>query len=75
MPAFLDKALEENPMKGEFLIPTMMEQMIREGNVSVKVLASADRWFGVTYTADKPLVVEALRGLTEEGLYPDGLWK
>ena len=75
MPAFLDKALEENPMKGEFLIPTMMEQMIREGNVSVKVLASADRWFGVTYTADKPMVVEALRGLTEAGLYPDGLWK
>ena len=75
MPAFLDKALEDNPMKGEFLIPTMMEQMIREGCVSVKVLSSADRWFGVTYAEDKPLVVNALRGLTEDGLYPDGLWK
>ena len=74
MPAFLDKALEENPMKGEFLIPTMIEQMIREGSVAIKVLSSADRWFGVTYSADKPLVVEALRSLTDAGLYPDGLW-
>ena len=75
MPAFLDKALEDNPMKGEFLIPTMMEQMIREGHVSVKVLSSAYRWFCVTYAEDKPLVVAALRGLTEAGVYPDGLWK
>jgi dTDP-glucose pyrophosphorylase len=75
MPAFLDRALEENPMKGEFLLPTMIEQLIREGTVSVKVLASADRWFGVTYAEDKPLVVQALRELTLAGQYPDGLWK
>ena len=75
MPAFLDKALTENPMKGEFLIPTMMEQMIREGIVSIKVLGCAERWFGVTYAEDKPLVVAALKELTESGKYPDGLWK
>lgn len=75
MPAFLDRALEDNPMKGEFLLPTMIEQMVREGTVSVKVLASADRWFGVTYAEDKPKVVQSLRELTEQGLYPDGLWK
>ena len=75
MPAFLDRALETNPMKGEFLLPTMIEQMVREGSVNVKVLASADRWFGVTYAEDKPKVVQSLRELTDRGLYPDGLWK
>jgi len=75
MPAFLDRALEVNPMKGEFLIPTMMEQLIREGRVAVKVLNSGDRWFGVTYAEDKPFVVESLRVMTENGKYPDGLWK
>ena len=75
MPAFLDRALKDNPMKGEFLLPTMIEQLIREGAVNVKVLASADRWFGVTYAEDKPLVVQALKELTQAGLYPDGLWK
>ena len=75
MSMFLDHALEHNPMKGEFLLPTMIEQLVREGCVSVKVLASADRWFGVTYAEDKPKVVESLRELTEAGMYPDGLWK
>ena len=75
MPAFLDKALEDNPLKGEFLLPTMMEQMIREGVCSVKVMSCPDRWFGVTYAEDKPIVVNALRELTELGKYPDGLWK
>ena len=75
MPAFLDRTLETNPMKGEFLLPTMIEQMVRDGSVNVKVLASADRWFGVTYAEDKPKVVQSLRELTDRGLYPDGLWK
>ena len=75
MPAFLDKALEDNPMKGEFLIPTMMEQLIRENKVAVKVLNSADKWFGVTYVEDKPFVVASLKAMTDAGKYPDGLWK
>ena len=75
MPVFLDKALKDNPMKGEFLLPTMMEQMIREGFAAVKVLSCGERWFGVTYAEDKPLVMAALKELTEKGKYPDGLWK
>ena len=42
---------------------------------SVKMLTSADRWDGVTYAADKPMVVAALKALADEGKYPDGLWK
>lgn len=74
-PAFLDHALRENPMKGEFLLPTFVGQLIDEKRISMKVLSSPDKWFGVTYAADKPMVVAALRAMTEAGKYPDGLWK
>ena len=73
-PNFLQHTLRENPMKGEFLLPTFVGQLIDDGKIKLKVLSSPDTWFGVTYAADKPKVVEALRKLTAEGKYPDGLW-
>ena len=63
-----------NPAKKEFLLPTIVGQLL-ENDARVKVLSSADKWYGVTYAADKPLVVAALKALTEQGLYPHGLWK
>ena len=72
--AFLDKALVENPMKGEYFLPIPVAQLIHEGKASFRVLSSPDRWYGVTYAADKPVVVAALKGMTQQGLYPDGLW-
>ena len=74
-PAFLDKALAENPMKGEYFLPFMVDNLIQSGKAGVKVLTSPDQWYGVTYAADKPVVVAALKGMTEDGKYPDGLWK
>ena len=74
-PAFLDHALRENALRGEFLLPTFVGRLIDAKKVNLKVLSSPDTWFGVTYAADKPKVVEALRTLTAEGKYPDGLWK
>ena len=73
-PDFLQHTLRENPMKGEFLLPTYVGQLIDRERLNLKVLSSPDTWFGVTYAADKPKVVEALRKLTAEGKYPDGLW-
>ena len=73
-PAFLDKALVENPLKGEYFLPLAVEQLLREEKATVKVLATADKWYGVTYAADKPQVVAALKAMTDSGLYPDGLW-
>ena len=73
-PAFLDKALKENPLKGEYFLPMSIEQLLTEKKATMKVLTSSDKWYGVTYAADKPMVVAALRGMTEEGKYPDGLW-
>ena len=45
------------------------------GKITVKVLPTPDTWFGVTYPEDKPMVVAALKAMTEAGKYPDGLWK
>ena len=73
-PAFLEKALVENPAKAEFFLPLAVEQLLREDKATVKVLESPDKWYGVTYAADKPQIVAALKGMTEQGLYPDGLW-
>lgn len=73
-PEFLDKTLAENPMKGEFFLPTVITQLLDEKKARVKVLKSSDTWHGVTYLADKPLVVDAIAQKTASGLYPDNLW-
>ena len=72
--SFLDTTLVANPLKGEYFLPSPVSQLIEEGKASVKVLTSADRWYGVTYADDKPMVMAALKGMQEQGLYPDGLW-
>ena len=74
-PAFLDKALQENPMKGEYFLPSTVTARLTEDKATVKMLYSPDKWYGVTYAADKPVVVAALKDMTDRGLYPDGLWK
>ena len=74
-PAFLDKALAENPLKGEYFLPSIVQELLTEGKATMKVLTSPDQWYGVTYAADKPQVVAALKQMTQEGKYPDGLWK
>ncbi|MBR2311550.1 MAG: NTP transferase domain-containing protein [Oscillospiraceae bacterium] len=72
--AYLDEYLPKNPLKCEYFLPLPISQLISEQKATVKVLSSADRWYGVTYAADKPVVVAALKAMTEEGKYPDGLW-
>ena len=74
-PAFLDKALAENPLKGEYFLPSVVSQLIDEGKARVKVLRSEDKWYGVTYREDKPTVVAAIAEKTKAGLYPDQLWE
>ena len=74
-PAFLDKALTENPMKGEYFLPGVVDQLIQEGKADVCVLKSLDRWYGVTYKEDKESVVDAIQSMKDKGEYPDKLWK
>ena len=56
-------------------LPMTIGKLLKAGKATVKVLRTADKWFGVTYAADKPQVVAALKEMTEKGAYPDGLWK
>lgn len=74
-PAFLDKAMAENPLKGEYFLPGVVDRLIKEGKAEAKVLESHDKWYGVTYKEDKPSVVAALQSMKDKGLYPDKLWK
>jgi hypothetical protein len=74
-PGFFENIIPANPMKGEFLLPRSVDTELKAGKLTVKILTSADRRYGVTYAADKPIVVAALKELTEQGKYPDGLWK
>lgn len=74
-PAFLDKAIVENPMKGEYFLPGVVDQLLKEEKAQVTVLKSLDKWYGVTYKEDKEGVVNALQSMKDKGLYPDVLWK
>ena len=74
-PQFLSVDVPKNPAKAEFFLPRTVSELLTEGKATVKVLHSADKWYGVTYAADKPQVVAALREMTQKGMYPDGLWK
>ncbi len=74
-PAFLQVDVPKNPAKAEYFLPRTVTELLDEDKATVKVLRSTDRWYGVTYAADKPMVVAGLKEMTEEGVYPDGLWK
>lgn len=73
-PAFLQREVPGNPLKAEYFLPFVVDDMLQAGEASVEVLSSEDKWYGVTYQQDKPVVVEALRRCAEEGLYPVPLW-
>mgnify|MGYP004480114843 FL=1 len=72
-PKALDEILAKNPLKGEYFLPAIVQQMLTEERATMKVLTSPDKWYGVTYAADKPVVVAALKKMTEDGIYPEKL--
>ncbi len=72
-PPFLDR-IEEGDLTSEYLLPAIIDKLIRNGKARVKVLESDDKWYGVTYKEDKKAVVEAINELTDEGLYKENLY-
>lgn len=74
-PRFLETGLKENPMKCEYFLPSVVGELIEQDKATVKVLKSTDRWYGITYKEDKQAVVDAIKRLKEEGVYPEHLWK
>lgn len=74
-PAFLDEGLEKNPMKCEYFLPSVVSNLLGEDKASVAVLTSKDKWYGVTYKEDKPVVMAAMKNMMETGVYPKHLWE
>ena len=63
-----------NVPKSEFLIPTVVDELVHEGKATLKLLETSSVWFGVTYKEDKPGVVKALNELVAKGVYKKGLY-
>ncbi|MCU0502344.1 MAG: nucleotidyltransferase [Anaerolineae bacterium] len=72
-PRFLEQSAA-NPLKAEFLLPDIVGDLVQEGHTRVKVLPTPERWFGVTYQADRPRVQVAVAELIAQGKYPARLW-
>ncbi len=67
--------LEQGELKKEFLLPSIVGEMVKDGKVEVSVLKTSDRWFGVTYKEDKEAVVKSIQALIEKGIYPSRLFQ
>jgi hypothetical protein len=67
--------LGDNAEKKEYLLPTIVDGLIKSGKAEVKLLESKDKWFGVTYKEDKEVVVESFKKLIADGVYPAKLFK
>ena len=61
-------------MKKEYLLPNIIDKLLAEKKAQVTLLETADKWFGVTYKEDKPVVVKAIKGLIETGVYGEKLF-
>ena len=71
---FFRDTVPVNPLKAEYLLPTLIGELLRNGTYTVKALPTQDQWFGVTYKEDKPMVVKSFRKLLEDGVYEEELF-
>ncbi len=73
--AFLKEQVPANPLKAEYFLPSVVNQLVRERKAQVDILPSRDQWYGVTYQEDRPGVRQAIQRLKESGVYPKELWQ
>ena len=71
---FLDAPTTKANIKAEYLIPWVVDKLIHSGKATCEVLDTTSKWFGVTYSADRPSVVEKIQKLVDEGVYPAKLF-
>jgi len=67
--------VKEGDLKSEYLLPNIVDKLLKEKRANVKVLETQDRWFGVTYKEDKEIVQKAFAELIQNGVYAERLWK
>ena len=65
--------IQEGDIKSEYLLPIIMGELLEQKRVTIKVLETHDRWFGITYAADKDEVVAEFKQLVDDGVYPTPL--
>ncbi len=63
-----------NPLKAEFFLPTVVDNLVKADKASVKVLSTNDKWYGMTYAEDRQTVIDAIKDMVAEGIYPEKLW-
>ncbi len=73
--AFLRENLPGNPLKCEYFLPLVPNQLLHEQKASIRVLSTAEKWYGVTYQQDLRPVRDALAALRAQGFYPQKLWE
>ncbi len=73
--AFLEEGLAKNPMKCEYYLPSVVTKLLVEDRATVTVLETTDKWYGVTYKEDKPLVMAAIQAMKDNGIYPEQVWE
>ena len=66
---FFAESVPANPMKAEYLLPVLIDRLLKEGKLSVKVLPTPDVWYGVTYAEDRAAVAQSIGALIEKGVY------
>ena len=71
---FFEKAAPANPLKAEYLLPIYIDELLHADKVSVKVLPTHDKWFGVTYAEDKQIVIDSFAKLVADGVYEKDLF-
>lgn len=74
-PAFWQNAMEENPLKGEYFLPFVVNDTMHDAQATARLLHTSGKWYGVTYQADLPAVKAAMAQMIKDGEYPSPLWK
>ena len=74
-PVFYQDAMQNNPLKGEYFLPFVVNDTLQDGQATAKLLHTSSKWYGVTYQEDLPSVKEALKSMIISGEYPSPLWK
>ena len=74
-PAWLDKNVPENPLKCEYLLPRVLDEMMKEGQITIEMLTTTAKWHGVTNRPDLPILQAAIKKMQDDGIYPVELWK
>jgi len=72
--AFLDNATVNNPLKGEYFLPSVVNDQLQAGTATVQVLPCEETWYGVTYREDLDSVKNAIADMKKRGIYTENLW-